>query len=396
MTSMKTALLVPRPSRAGGGVSVAAAELAKAMAIKGVDVNVHAIEKNMPDDDREVWGNVPLVMGGAGGSLSYGFQPGLVRRLRYSHYNILHLQGLWTYMSLAAWRANGPKLPLIVSPHGMLDAWALANSARKKQIFGALYERRMIASAACLHALCTQEADSIRAFGYRGPIAVIPNGVELPDAAEVLNPPCWRETLPHTAKVLLFLGRIHPKKGLPALIEAFSTCLNQSSDIDDWHLVVAGWDQGGHQGYLKAQIETLRLKGRVHFVGPQFGNDKAATLQAADAFVLPSHSEGLPMAVLEAWSYGIPAVLTPACNLDEGFAASAAIRVEPTAESVAQGLRTLFAMPAAQRRMMSENAVALVKRDFDWTVCAEKMTSVYGWLYGTGPRPDCVRIDAAR
>lgn len=98
------------------------------------------------------------------------------------------------------------------------------------------------------------------------------------------------------------------------------------------------------------------------------------------------------MAVLEAWSYGLPVLMTDACNLEKGFEVNAAIRIEPETKSVAQGLRTLIALSEEKRQAMSKNAVSLVKSDFDWSVCATEMMSVYSWLLGRSQKPKCVRF----
>lgn len=219
-------------------MSVAAAELAKAIKIRGVDLTVHSVREDLVHQDQESWGDVPLVTEATVGPIAYGLQPGLVQVLKRKQYDLLHLHGLWTYMSYAALKVIGKTQPLVVSPHGMLDAWALANSAKRKRFIGSLYEKRMLGTAACLHALCAQEANAICAYGYHGPIAVVPNGIELPKLFAKRAKPSWRDRLPDEAKVLLFLGRVHPKKGLTALIEAFGSLSGQETTVNPWHLVI--------------------------------------------------------------------------------------------------------------------------------------------------------------
>jgi glycosyltransferase involved in cell wall biosynthesis len=128
----------------------------------------------------------------------------------------------------------------------------------------------------------------------------------------------------------------------------------------------------------------------VLFLGPQFGDDKAACYRNCDAFILPSLSEGLPMVVLEAWAYGKPVLMTPQCNLPEGFAANAAIRIETSVESIEQGLRELFLTPDSALRGTGERGRALVAGKFTWPKVAAEMKSVYAWALGGGPKPGCV------
>jgi glycosyltransferase involved in cell wall biosynthesis len=162
---------------------------------------------------------------------------------------------------------------------------------------------------------------------------------------------------------------------------------------EEWQLVIAGWEQGGHQAELENQAREMAVADSVHFVGPQFDLAKAASFQRADAFVLPSFSEGLPMAVLEAWSYARPVLMTPQCNLPEGFAAGAAMRIEPQVASVVSGLGALFRMPDHERIAMGQRGRDLVARQFTWSRIGAEMANVYRWVLGQGPQPDCVRTD---
>jgi poly(glycerol-phosphate) alpha-glucosyltransferase len=203
--------------------------------------------------------------------------------------------------------------------------------------------------------------------------------------------PIWAAQLPPDAKILLYLGRIHPKKNLTALIQAWERWRRDSRG-SDWWLVIAGWDQGGYQKRLLELAET-EAASRVLFVGPQFGNAKASAFAYSDAFVLPSLSEGLPMVVLEAWSNGLPVLMTRECNLPIGFEAGAALEIGATPEGIATGLAELLACDDADRESMGQHGRRLVELQFKWTEMARRMSSVYRWLLGEGPRPDCIFLD---
>ena len=138
--------------------------------------------------------------------------------------------------------------------------------------------------------------------------------------------------------------------------------------------------------------EDCRIEDSAVFLGPKFGEDKAACYRDCDAFILPSLSEGLPMVVLEAWAYGKPVLMTPECNLPDGFAVNAAIRIEPSAESIAQGLQEMFRTPHSALRIMGDNGRALVAERFAWPKIAAEMKSVYEWVLGGGPKPGCVQL----
>jgi poly(glycerol-phosphate) alpha-glucosyltransferase len=261
----------------------------------------------------------------------------------------------------------------------MLDSWALRNSRWKKLLAGWLYEDRHLRGAACLHALNKSEAAAIRAYGLRNPICVIPNGVDLP---------AQQATVGGEEKLCVFLGRLHPKKGLSILLRAWAQAMWAAAG---WRLVVAGWDQGGHEHELRQLAGSLGLDGRVEFVGPKFGVEKAALLRGASAFALPSLSEGLPVAVLEAWSYGLPVVMTPECNLPEGFAAEAAVRMRADVAGVVEALDRLFGMKDEELRAMGVLGRRLVEERFTWARVAMEMMGVYEWVLGRGRRPESVQ-----
>jgi glycosyltransferase involved in cell wall biosynthesis len=137
----------------------------------------------------------------------------------------------------------------------------------------------------------------------------------------------------------------------------------------------------------------LSIGGQVKFLGPLYGQDKIIAFESAEAFVLPSVSEGMPLAILEAWAYKLPVIMTPQCNIEEGFVAGAAIRAEPRVVPLAAGLETLFVMSDLDRTRMGNNGQRLVQRAYTWGMAAERMQSVYGWLVGGSSRPDCVVTD---
>ncbi len=286
-------------------------------------------------------------------------------------------------------RARGPRL---VSPQGMLDAWAIRNSRWKKRLAGWLYENRHLRGAACLHALCDAEARAIRAYGLGNPVCVIRNGVDVPADGLGASAP-WSGQVPEGAKVLLYLGRLHPKKGLVNLLHAWSGLGGKR--MSDWRLVIAGWDQRGHEGQLRQLAKELAITDRVIFVGAQFGRAKDAALRNARAFVLTSYSEGLPIAVLEAWAYRLPVVMTPQCNLPQGFDVGAALRVDPTTESVADGLRQLLELSDRELHVMGDRGRALVETQFSWSRAANELRAVYRWVLGGGAPPDCLYEHAA-
>jgi poly(glycerol-phosphate) alpha-glucosyltransferase len=367
---MTIGILTPSLGYTGGGIATAVRGLARALAGARTAIpRVFGIERG---DSDSAWKGALLCP--SSGPAAFGYSPSLLQALRVAKLELLHVHGLWMYPSVAApcWSGRERK-PYIVSPHGMLDSWALRNAAWKKRIAALLYERRSLEGAACLHALTPAEAGAIRAFGLRNPICVIPNGVDLPTGPRP-DPPDWARQWPPDTRVLLYLGRLHPKKGLSALLCAWASARIWKNS---WRLVLAGWDQNGHAAELEQQCRALKITDSVSFIGPQFGAQKSASYAAAHAFILPSLSEGLPAAVLEAWSHRLPVLMSGQCNLPEGFEAGAALPIEPAPESIASGLRALASMPDSALSEIGKRGRRLVERKFTWSAVAQQLLAVY-------------------
>jgi glycosyltransferase involved in cell wall biosynthesis len=304
--------------------------------------------------------------------------------------NVIHCHGLWRSHTRIASQLAVSGLPLVIAPHGMLDPWAIAHSSWKKEIVWQLWEERSLRSAFCLHALCESEAQSIRAKISDVPIAIIPNGVELPTSRDnshkkVLGLP-WGDDIPSGEKILLFLGRYHLKKGIEPLMSAWQSVLSQAKQ-EGWWLVFIGF---GDDNKFVSQLKTFPVE-RCRAYGPVFGDLKSLVYEHADAFILPSYSEGLPMAALEAMAYGLPCLLSTACNLPEAFCCGAAIESNPDPSSLVEALSNLFGMSEYSRRLTGQAGYELVKNQFSWQHVAEMTDRLYGWLQGdSGEQPSCL------
>jgi glycosyltransferase involved in cell wall biosynthesis len=401
---IRTANLTGPVSRAAGGLYESVRRLVQELRLTGVEVTVLGTFDEFTRDDISAWDPVTVRAFKAMGPKQFGYSRGYREFLNLYRPHLLHTHGIWIYSSMATHAyAKKNRVPYMISPHGMLDPWAVRNSYWKKWIARHVYEDSHLRDCTCLRALCESEAQAFRTYGLKNPITTIPNGIDLPEERQGEELKAKIEN--GGKKTLLFLGRIHPKKGLPNLIRAFSQSLKSGGEgLAPWQLLIAGWDQGGHEAELIKLCEELgvsferRVKGTerldseasVVFFGPAFGDDKKSLLGTSDAFILPSFSEGLPMSVLEAWSYKMPVVMTPECNLPEGFTADAAIRIETDAESIALGLNSLFSMSAPDLQAMGAKGRALVEERFTWKTIAAQMREVYDWMLGGGATPSSV------
>lgn len=301
----------------------------------------------------------------------------------------VHIHGLWQMSTAAAARlAQAEGKPAVISAHGMLESWALAHRGLKKKIYAALLERRNLQAAACLHALTEAEAADYRHFGLTNPIAIIPNGVDVPRAA---SGDLFLDRFPELRgrRLVLFLGRIHFKKGLDILAEAWARICPAWPEA---HLVLAGPDFENTQAEIAQRLADAGIAGRVTFTGMLKGDLKWSALAAAECFVLPSYSEGLSVSVLEAMGMGKPVIVTKQCNLPEIAQHACGLVIDPRANQLESALASLLGASARERSSFGKNGASLVAERYSWPVIGEHMAALYSWL-GGGPRPTAFHLD---
>lgn len=302
---------------------------------------------------------------------------------------VVHIHGLWqghTRRGAAAARAS--RVPYVIAAHGMAEPWALRHKRWKKSLYLALVEARNLRRAACLHALSRPEIGHLRALAPWAPVCFVPNGVDL---ARFENLPPRSELESRHPElcgrfVLLFFGRVHAKKGLDLLAEAMRQL---APEFPALHLLVAGKDDGAWTPFLR-RMEQLQLRDRLTYVGHVGGEEARRVWAAADAFILPSYSEGFSMAILEALACRLPCLITTACHFPELAQAGGSITVEPKASDVTRGLRVLLSASDEDRRLLGRNGRRLVETEYTWDRQAARLAAVYQWLAGGGSPPACV------
>jgi poly(glycerol-phosphate) alpha-glucosyltransferase len=283
--------------------------------------------------------------------------------------NVLHGHGLYVgtnYIFGAEARRQG-KL-LVYHVHGMFEPYILRRSRWKKALVHRVFENANIGHVRLWRALTITEADQIRACGTKAEIVVAPNGLNLSDYARPGNALAAVETprvknLAKTKKRMLFLGRIHPKKGFDLLLPAWAML---GRGRKDWELVIAGPDEQNHLRRVQELAGSLGIEREVLFTGTVTGNAKIALLYSADLFVLPSYSEGLPVSLLEAMACEIPVVATHACNCPNIYPAGAGWGCEPTLDSVAEALKIAIQASESERAQRGRAGRQLVQRSYSW------------------------------
>jgi glycosyltransferase involved in cell wall biosynthesis len=324
---------------------------------------------------------------------SFGYSPRLrgVLAHAFAGAQVAHVHSLWTYMTyLGASLARRSGVPYVLAPHGALDPYVLRKSTCKKKIAWWAFQRTALRHSACLHALTEAEAQRLFELGIRQPVAIIPNGVEVCagelhfNGAELAWVPDVRND---GRRVMLFFGRLDSKKGLSELVTGWAAA---RSTHREWQLVIAGPGDEVYVERLRQLVETLSVQGSVRIVGGVPSVYKTAVFRLAHCFILPSHSEGMPMAALEAMAHGLPSILSPQCNIPSSFDCCAALCVEPTWEAVRDRITQLAELSDAARAAMGQAGIQLVGRSYGWGSIGANMVQVYRWCLGLGSKPQCV------
>jgi glycosyltransferase involved in cell wall biosynthesis len=302
---------------------------------------------------------------------------------------VVHLHGLWQgHTRRGARAARSARIPHLIAAHGMAEPWALKHKALKKRVYTALIEGKNLRRASCLHALSHPEVGHLRALAPKTPICLVPNGVNPEPLENFPSRAEWDEHHPeHSGKfLLLFFGRLHVKKGLDMLVPAFASALRDHPRL---HLLLAGNDDGALDPFLEG-MTGAGMRRHVTVLGHLAGLDARKAWGAADAFILPSRSEGFSMAILEALARGLPALVTTACHFPELERESAGITVEPSIPGITAGLRELLERSPLDRATLGERGRALVLARYTWSRQAERLAEVYRWLIGGGVAPEAV------
>jgi glycosyltransferase involved in cell wall biosynthesis len=299
---------------------------------------------------------------------------------------IVHDHGLWTppHHTIAS-LCRKHDIPLVLHPRGMFESWALNWHAWRKQIAWRVYVHRDLLAVSLFIATATPEAESIRRLGFKQPIACIANGVFLPDTVEIEQ--LRAVLLPSSTRTALFLGRIHPIKGVFNLLTAWARLRPAG-----WRLILAGPDEGGHDREVAAKIRESHLEESVFLAGEARGSVKARLFAETSLFILPSFSENFGVVVAEALSYGLPVVTTTGTPWRKLIEYDCGWWVAPEVDAITESLRQACAMPVAELRQMGERGRVLAAR-YDWRGIASQTAAAYRWLLSGGTKPDWVYTD---
>lgn len=305
-----------------------------------------------------------------------------------SQADIFHTHGLWmmpnVYPGEAARRLGKP---FVLAPRGMLGRDPLKYSATAKRIFWAAWQKRAVDGVSCFHATAESEYEDIRAYGLKQPVAVVPNGIDLPSLSD-LDVDDALQAAQAEAPFIVSLGRIHPKKGLDRLVAAFALV---APGHPEWRLRIVGPDQDRHAGELERQVAALGLAGRVTIEPPAFGVEKFRLLRQAKVFALSTLHENFGMTVAESLAAETPVISTkgaPWAGLSEH---GCGWWIDHGPEAMAAALGEAMALPDDRLAAMGACGRRWMERDYSWQGIGRDMAAVYRWLRDGGEPPDCVR-----
>lgn len=296
--------------------------------------------------------------------------------IRHSRkYDLIHTHTIFSpLISLIGWLCKVMAIPYVVTPHGMLEPWALEYKAPKKRLYFNIIEKNHIEQASAIQSISLIEEANIQKLGFQS-VRLISNGLHPKQYTNqpALDPFYTQFPSLRNKCLLLFLGRIDPKKGLDLLAPAFATVHHK---FPGCHLVLAGPDSIGFQPTAEKYFEESGCLEAVTFTGMLTGDFKQSALAAADLYVAPSYSEGFSMSVLEAMASGLPCIITTGCNFPEAAAAHAAKVVPIDSQAIADALiDCLSDLPAA--KAMGNRARQFILNSYTWDHAAAKLSKLY-------------------
>ena len=374
---MKVIQIVPGVDGVSSGPAYTVPALCRGLKESDVDVELLAPGRIPPHDygvtirgfERN---DIPhLVIGRATGMYKY-------LKSVVADVDVMHTNGLWLMSNVYPyWATKGTSCKFVIQPRGTLSEWALNNSKWKKRLFGMIMQYRAMRDCDMWVATAMEELEDIRRLGYKQPVCVLPNGIDIPKIR-------YNKTV---ERKVIFLSRIHPKKGVDMLLEAWHILQN---DFPEWSLEIAG----PIDSYAKEMMTFCEKLGceRCRFVGEVVGDEKQKFYGESDFLVLPTHSENFGMVVAEALSNATAVICSkgaPWAGLNKyGCGEWIDIGLNPLMST----MREYMSKSREELVEMGKRGLEWMKRDYGWNEIGRKMSMAYEWLCNRGEKPECVYL----
>jgi glycosyltransferase involved in cell wall biosynthesis len=381
---MKILFVIPALGSVYGGPSKCVLDLAEALGRQRIDLDIVATTANGSTNlnvPTQTWIHEKfyrIQYFSYWNFIDYKFSSSLTRWLfkNISNYDLVHTHAIFSYPTLPAhWACQLYRIPYVMTPHGMLEPWALSYKSGKKKLYFSLLEKPALQCASAIQMLASTEAVNVEKLGIKSPLVIVPNGIHQSDFQFLLDPEIFYQKFPKTRHrtIILFLGRIDPKKGLDLLAIAFGKVHAQ---FPETHLVLAGPDNIDFSPTVKGYFSEVNCLEAVTFTGMLTDSLKYSALAAADIYVAPSYSEGFSVSVLEGMASGLPCVITTGCNFPEATREKAALVVDINATQIGNALLWCLANPE-ESKQMGDRARKLIFEKYTWDKIANKMRGIY-------------------
>lgn len=375
---MRVIHIVPAITEEASGPSYSVVRLCESLIAQGQDVRLAVLNWAPLPSTPSFLQTFPLGLG----PRRLGRSPALYRwleaRAETRNVDLIHNHSLWMMPNVyPGYVARRHGIPLVVSPRGTLSEWAMKSGSAVKRVFWPLMQRPALAATTCFHATARPEYEDIRRMDFRQPVAIIPNGIDIPDL-----PPKVRGNL----RVLLFLGRIHPIKGLDMLLPAWRAVQDR---FPDWRLRIVGPDNDGYLLAMQRLASDLRLE-RIEFLGALFGKQKWQAYRQADLFVLPTYSENFGMSVAEALAAETPAIVSRGAPWSELEKRGAGWWTDIGIDPLVACLEDALARPAGHLAEMGLRGRDWMAAEYSWVRVGQQMADTYRWMLEGGNEPEWV------
>jgi glycosyltransferase involved in cell wall biosynthesis len=372
---------LPSTSHEASGPTYSVVRLCEALSNQAPFTKLVTLESDVPVE-RGIQRTFPYGVGPRRLGNSPSMRLWLKKMARKGAVELLHNHSLWMMPNVYPGNiAARYSIPYMVSPRGCFTEYAMSIGSVVKKLFWPLVQKPSLRAVSAFHATAMSEYHDIRRMGFYQPVAIIPNGVDIPEVSSVDRD--------QNCRTILFLSRIHPNKGIDMLLPAWKAVQDR---FPEWRLLIVGPDENNHLSEVKKLANHLNVE-RVVWGDPVYGREKFDLMSSSDLFILPSYSENFGMVVAESLASGTPAIVlkgAPWSGIEHNHAGW---WIDADIDSIQRCLETAFSMSSESLRQMGLSGRAWMRREFSWDAIAEKMYRTYEWVCEVGDRPDWVMTD---